>query len=169
MPLETVSSLPGDLAAAHAMILAERAARLEAEARASSIAAEVSDARLEIERLKLLLAKARRERFGQSAERGARLVEQLELQLAELEETVAEEDAAAELAAPPARPEARARPRRQPAPRPLPPRPPRPARRARARARRPPPPRPPRPGGRRPGARGGGPPHRVGGGRPAAL
>src|SRR5689334_21723816 len=120
MPLETVSSLPGDLAAAHAMILAERAARLEAEARASSIAAEVSDARLEIERLKLLLAKARRERFGQSAERGAKLVEQLELQLAELEETVAEEDAAAELAAPPARPEAHARPGRRPARRPLP-------------------------------------------------
>src|SRR3954464_13674149 len=120
MPLETVSSLPGDLAAAHAMILAERAARLEAEARASSIAAEVSDARLEIERLKLLLAKARRDRFGQSPERGARLVEQLELQLAELEETVAEEDAAAELAAPPARPEARGRPRRRPARRPLP-------------------------------------------------
>src|SRR5689334_4897827 len=120
MPLETVSSLPGDLAAAHATILAERAARLEAEARVSSIAAEVSDARLEIERLKLLLAKARRERFGQSAERGARLVEQLELQLAELEETVAEEDAAAELAALPARPEARARPGRRPARRPLP-------------------------------------------------
>src|SRR4051794_29312194 len=120
MPLETVSSLPGDLAAAHAMILAERAARLEAEARVSSIQAEMSGARLEIERLKLLLAKARRERFGQSAERGAKLVEQLELQLAELEETVAEEDAAAELAAPPARPEARPRPGRRPARRPLP-------------------------------------------------
>ena len=40
--------------------------------------AEMSGARLEIERLRLLLAKARRERFGQSAERGARLVEQLE-------------------------------------------------------------------------------------------
>src|SRR3954471_16565433 len=92
------ASLPGDLAAAHAMILAERTARLEAEA-------AVSSARLEIERLRLLLAKARRARYGQSAERGARLVEQLELQLAELEETVAEEDAAAELAAPPVRPE----------------------------------------------------------------
>ena len=80
----------------------------------------MSGARLEIERLRLLLAKARRERFGQSAERGARLVEQLELQLAELEETAAEEDAAAELAAPPARPEARARPGRRPARRPLP-------------------------------------------------
>ena len=57
------ASLPDDLAAAHAMILAERAARLEAEA-------VVSSARLEIERLKLLLAKARREQYGQSSERG---------------------------------------------------------------------------------------------------
>jgi transposase len=119
MPLGT-TSLPGDLAAAHAMILAERAARLEAEARVGSIQAEMSGARLEIERLRLLLAKARRARYGQSAERGAKLVEQLELQLAELEETVAEEDAAAELAAPPTRPEARARVGRKPARRPLP-------------------------------------------------
>ena len=120
MPLET-ASLPGDLAAAHAMILAERAARLEAEARVGSIQAEMSGARLEIERLRLLLAKARRERYGQSAERGARLVEQLELQLAELEETVAEEDAAAELGAfPSAARELRARASRRPARRPLP-------------------------------------------------
>jgi transposase len=109
----TAASLPDDLAAAHVMILAERAARLEAEA-------AVSSARLEIERLKLLLAKARREQYGQSAERGARLVEQLELQLTELEETAAEEDMAAELAAPPAQPQARARTGRRPARRPLP-------------------------------------------------
>jgi transposase len=70
----TAASLPNDLAAAHVMILAERAARLEAEA-------AVSSARLEIERLKLLLAKARRAQYGQSAERGARLVEQLELRI----------------------------------------------------------------------------------------
>jgi transposase len=119
MPLET-PSLPSDLAAAHAMILAERAARLEAEARVRDAEAEMSSTRLEIERLRLLLAKARRERFGQSAERGARLVEQLELQLTDLEETVAEEDTAAELAEPPARPETRARPGRKPARRPLP-------------------------------------------------
>ena len=105
--------LPNDLAAAHAMIRTERAARLEAEA-------AVSSARLEIERLKLLLAKARREQYGQSSERGAKLVEQLELQLTELEETVAEEEAAAELAAPSAQPEARARTGRKPARRPLP-------------------------------------------------
>jgi transposase len=107
------ASLPDDLAAAHVMILVERAARLEAEA-------VVSSARLEIERLKLLLAKARREQYGQSSERGAKLVDLLELQLAELEETVAEDEAAAELTAPPAPLEARARPGRKPARRPLP-------------------------------------------------
>ncbi len=78
------------------MILAERDARREAEERARNAEAMMSGARLEIERLKLLLAKARRERFGTSSERSSRLIEQLELQLAELEETVAEEEAATE-------------------------------------------------------------------------
>jgi transposase len=58
--------LPSDLATAHAMILAERDARREAESRAHNAEAMVAGARLEIERLKLLLAKARRERFGPS-------------------------------------------------------------------------------------------------------
>jgi transposase len=71
------------------MILAERSARHQAEAL-------VSAANLEIERLKLLLAKARREQFGQTSERGRRLIDQLELQLAELEETAAEDEVAAE-------------------------------------------------------------------------
>jgi transposase len=73
------ASLPADLAAAHAMILAERAARLEAEVRARNAEALMSGARLEIEHLRLLLAKARREQFGQTSERGKRLIEQLEL------------------------------------------------------------------------------------------
>ena len=63
--------------------------------------AERSEVRaLEIERLKLLLAKARRERFGQSSERGKLLVEQLELAIEDLEETQAEEETRAEIAAP---------------------------------------------------------------------
>src|SRR5215207_3765307 len=82
------------------MIHAERAARLAAEARARQAEAEVSSTRLEIERLKLLLAKARREQYGRSSERGARLIEQLELQLADLEESASEEETAAEVAAP---------------------------------------------------------------------
>jgi transposase len=86
------ASLPDDLAAAQAMILAERSARQQAEAL-------VSAASLEIERLRLLLAKARREQFGQTSERGKRLIDQLELQLAELEEAAAEDEIAADAAA----------------------------------------------------------------------
>jgi transposase len=85
--VRNAASLPVDLAAAHAMILAERSARHQAESL-------VSAAKLEIAHLKLLLAKARREQFGQTSERGRRLIDQLELQLAELEETAAEEEAA---------------------------------------------------------------------------
>ena len=48
---------------------------------------EVTVGRLEIERLKLMLAKARREQFGQSSERGKHLIEQLELAIEDLEET----------------------------------------------------------------------------------
>ena len=67
--------LPTDLAAAHAMILAERAARLASE--------------IAVERLKLEVARLRRERFGTSSERSAR-IDQLELVLEDLEETLAE-------------------------------------------------------------------------------
>jgi transposase len=110
--------LPAELAAAHAMIVAERAARRLAETRAQNAEAEVSGARLEIERLKLLLAKARREQYGQSSERGTKIIAQLELQLAELEETVAQEETTAEIAAPVSAP--RPRSARKPARRPLP-------------------------------------------------
>src|SRR3954463_14043924 len=89
------------------MLRVERAARQAAEAqlaeRDPALAhqvGEVAALRLEIERLKLLLAKARRAQFGRSSERGAKLVEQLELQLAELEEGAAEEEGAPEIAAP---------------------------------------------------------------------
>jgi transposase len=98
------SELPSDLAGAHAMILAQREmlafAQNEAKVRA-----------LEIERLKLLLAKARHERFGQSSERGKLLVEQLELAIEDLEESQAEEEARVEITAPET---AKAQRRRQP-------------------------------------------------------
>ena len=95
--------LPTDLASAHAMILAQRAL-LEQEQSARIMAQSEAKVRaLEIERLKLLLAKARREQFGQSSERGKLLVEQLELAIEDLEETQAEEEARAEIAAPAAK------------------------------------------------------------------
>ncbi len=67
-------SLPADLAAAHAMILAERARRIEAEAAASSVEAVIAH-------LKLTIEKLRRELYGQRSERTARLIDQMELQL----------------------------------------------------------------------------------------
>jgi transposase len=104
--------LPADLAAAHAMILAQREQLTLAKS-------EVTVGRLEIERLKLMLAKARREQFGQSSERGKLLVEQLELAIEDLEETQAEQDTKAEIAAPEAAREKLARNPRPPR-RPLP-------------------------------------------------
>ena len=80
------TTLPDDIDALKAALAAERAARQQAEARASGAEAMVAH-------LKLLIAKMRRERFGQSAERG-RLLDQLELQLEELEASAAEDEAA---------------------------------------------------------------------------
>src|ERR1700722_8901689 len=85
VPPPPARPLPADLAAAHAMILAQREQLTLAKS-------EVTVGRLEIERLKLMLAKARREQFGQSSERGRLLVEQLELAIEDLEETQAEQE-----------------------------------------------------------------------------
>jgi len=85
-------SLPDDVATLKAMLLAERAARTAAQAEAQARA-------LEIEKLKFAIARLRHERFGASSERAARLIDQLELELADLEETAAESEVAAEAAA----------------------------------------------------------------------
>src|SRR6187402_2795491 len=85
---DAAESLPTDLAAAHAMIIAERAARLEAEAVAASAKAEAANAKAAealISYLKLEIEKLRRQLFGSRSERKARLLEQMELQLEELE------------------------------------------------------------------------------------
>jgi len=89
------------------MILAQRETIAAAHSEAKSRA-------LEIERLKLQLAKARHERFGQSSERGKLLVEQLELMIEDLEETQAEEEAKAEIASPETAKAPRRRPQRGP-------------------------------------------------------
>jgi transposase len=103
-------SLPTDLVAAHAMILAERAARVEAEAVAASAQAEAASAKAEaanaqadlssteafISHLKLEIEKLRRQLYGTRSERKARLLEQMELQLEELEAAATEDELAAE-------------------------------------------------------------------------
>lgn len=78
------------MAEAHAMILVERTAWQEAEARAAEAIAVRRVLELEIERAKLMLARMSRERYGRSAERSAQIA-QLELTLEDLEETAAGE------------------------------------------------------------------------------
>jgi transposase len=84
-------SLPTDLASAHALIIAQRAALIAAQSEAQHRA-------LLIEKLKYTIRKLRHERFGQSSERGA-LLDQLELQLADLEEDAAQAETAAQMTA----------------------------------------------------------------------
>jgi hypothetical protein len=84
------------------MILTERAARLQAEAVAASAKAEAADAKAAealISYLKLEIEKLRRQIYGSRSERKARLMEQMELELEELEATASEDELAAERAA----------------------------------------------------------------------
>jgi transposase len=132
----TPESLPCDLAAAHAMILAERAARLQAEAvaalaqgQAATAKAEAANAQADlsnrealIAHLKLEIEKLRRELYGSRSERKARLLEQMELQLEDLEASATEDELAAQKVAAQTRDVSveRRRPSRKPFPERLP-------------------------------------------------
>src|SRR5271163_4966763 len=103
---DAAESLPTDLVAAHAMILAERHARLTAEANAAVAKAESANAQADlsssealIAHLKLAIEKLRRELYGTRSERTARLLDQMELQLEDLEAAATEDELAAENAA----------------------------------------------------------------------
>ncbi|MER8808165.1 IS66 family transposase [Mesorhizobium australicum] len=97
--MSAAESLPSDLTAAHAMILVERAARIEAEALAARAAAVSSGTEAIIARLKPEIEKLRREFYGSRSERKARLLEPMELQLEDLEADATEDELAAEKAA----------------------------------------------------------------------
>ena len=99
-----------DLAALPNDIDALKAALLAARAEAAAAVAQCSSDQALIAHLKLEIAKLNRDRFGPRSERDARLLNQMELQLEELEATATEDELAAEDAA--ARP---ARYRRSPA------------------------------------------------------
>jgi transposase len=112
-------ALPADLAAAHAMILAERQARIEAQAEASRAKAAASSVEATIAHLKLQIEKLRRELYGHRSERTARLLDQMELELEELEAKATEDEIRAEAAARQASlpaPSPRRRPARKPFP-----------------------------------------------------
>jgi transposase len=80
------------------MILAQREALIVAQAKAENAEAEARHRALLIEQMKFTIAKLKHERFGQSSERSA-VLEQLELQLADMEENAAQAEAKAQLAA----------------------------------------------------------------------
>ena len=87
----TPDDLPDDIETLKRLVMA-------AQADAALVKAELSGARAEIERLTLEIAKARRAHFGQKSERGARLIEQMELELENLAATASEDEIAAEQA-----------------------------------------------------------------------
>jgi len=96
-----IDSLPSDLADAHALILSLRTQLSEAEERAAharNAEARAKALALEIEKMKFTIAKLRHEQYGPSSERHA-VLEQLELELAEMEEAAAESEARAQIAA----------------------------------------------------------------------
>jgi transposase len=111
-----LDALPDDIDGLRAALLAERTARREFEARASGAEAMVAH-------LKLLIAKMKRDRFGASAERSRKLLDQLEMTLEELETAAAEDAESTDHAAPEqvsVRPFQRAKPVRGPLPAHLP-------------------------------------------------
>src|SRR5438552_7890082 len=81
------------------MIIAERAARVEAEAVAARAQAVNTSTEVLIAHLKLEIEKLRRALYGSRSERKARLLEQMELQLEDLEAAATEDELAAEKAA----------------------------------------------------------------------
>jgi transposase len=104
---DTFDSLPRDLAAAHAVIFAERTARLESEERAARAEADLihaqataSSADALIARLSLEIEKLRRTLYGARSERKERLIDQLEMQLEDAEADAIEDELAAERSAP---------------------------------------------------------------------
>src|SRR5438128_11806354 len=81
------------------MIIAERAARVEAEAVAARAQAVNTSTEVLIAHLKLESEKLRRPLYGSRSERKARLLEQMEPQLVDLEAAATEDELAAEKAA----------------------------------------------------------------------
>ena len=88
-----------EIDALRALLAAERDRRILAEADAAVAHARLSADQALIAHLKLQIEKMKRELFGPRSERTARLLDQMELQLEELETTASEDELAAERAA----------------------------------------------------------------------
>ncbi len=93
------AALPDDIEALKAALLAAIARADAAQTEAAVARAEQSDAHALIVHLKLQIEKLRRALYGQRSERRARLLDQMESQLEELEAAATEDELAAEKAA----------------------------------------------------------------------
>src|SRR5688500_18871072 len=94
-----MNATPEDLETLRAALIAAEARAAAAEAEAARAKAKASSDQALIGYLKLEIEKLRRDLYGVRSERKARLLDQLELQLEELEATAAEDELAAERAA----------------------------------------------------------------------
>ena len=97
--------LPDDIAALRAALLAERAKRIEGEARAARVEAELAVAKAKasdddalIAHQRLQIAKLTRELYGQRSERRVQLLDQMALTFEELEVSASEDEVVAEQA-----------------------------------------------------------------------
>ena len=90
--------LPDDVEALKAALVVERGRRIVAETEAAFAKARASDDQALIAHLKLQIEKLNRDRYGPRSERTARLLDQLELTLEELESAATEDELAAEMA-----------------------------------------------------------------------
>jgi len=117
-----IAALRAALAAAEARASAAESALVAAKGKLTQVQAIVSASEDMIRHLRLQIAKLRREQYGQSAERHARLIEQLEMQLEDIETDIADDRGKAEATGPGAMVSAfeRRRPTRKPFPEHLP-------------------------------------------------
>ena len=97
--MTSIDLLPNDSESLKRLLLAREKELVSAVAEAATLRAKAADDEALIAHLKLWIEKLNRDRFGQRSERSARLLNQLELQLEELEATATEDDLAAEKAA----------------------------------------------------------------------
>ncbi|CAJ0809441.1 IS66 family transposase ISBcen14 [Ralstonia psammae] len=79
------ATLPNDIEALKAMVLAHAAMLVERESKLAALQDRLSSREQEIEHLKLLIAKLQRLQFGRKSEKLARQIEQLELRLEDLQ------------------------------------------------------------------------------------
>ena len=95
-----IAVLRAALAASEVRAAVAEGALLAATNGLAQVQAVVSASEDMIRHLRLQIAKLRREQFGHSAERHARLIEQLEMQLEDIETDIADDNAKAEATSP---------------------------------------------------------------------